>query len=62
MKGVILKQILEDGVTRLLATGLDVRAVVADQGSNNRKAFALLGVTESRPFFSFTGTSGLVYI
>lgn len=51
MKGHVLKQIIEEGVKRLLHIGFDVRAIVCDQGSNNRSAFMSLGVTEDKPFF-----------
>lgn len=47
-----LKVTIEKGVEKLLNTGFDVRAIVADQGSNNRRVFHLLGVTEDKPYIS----------
>ncbi|KAG7172197.1 Transposable element P transposase-like 2, partial [Homarus americanus] len=51
VEGNILKHIIEEGVKNLLQIGFDVRAIVADQNSNNCSAFAALGVKENEPFF-----------
>lgn len=50
--GNILKDLILAVLKKLKEIGLNVKAVVCDQGTNNRNALKLLGVTEpTRPFF-----------
>lgn len=51
INGNLLKCLLSQCVDKLIQIGLKVKAVICDQGSNNRKAIEGLGVTESRPYF-----------
>jgi hypothetical protein len=46
-----LKQIVEGVIEKLLSISIKPRAIVCDQGSNNRGAFALLGTNKERPYF-----------
>lgn len=43
--------IIKKGVEKFFNIGFDVRAIIADQGSNNRRASSSLGVTEDKPYF-----------
>lgn len=55
MDGKLLHSLLLDCIDRVEEVGLRVKVVVADQGSNNRKAFRLAGVSEMHPFFAHRG-------
>ncbi|KAK7457998.1 hypothetical protein BaRGS_00039119 [Batillaria attramentaria] len=56
VSGQLLHSLILDCISRVEEAGLNVKAVVADQGSNNRNAFSVgLGVTEEEPFFVFNG-------
>ena len=51
INGNLLKTLVSQCIEKLISIGLDVKAVVCDQGSNNRKVIESLGTTESRPSF-----------
>ncbi|KAK7499861.1 hypothetical protein BaRGS_00008952 [Batillaria attramentaria] len=52
MKSEMMKALLCQTIDELLSIGLDVRVVIGDQGTNNRRCFeTLLGVTEAEPYF-----------
>ena len=44
------KVFLMDCLQKLKDVGLIVKGVICDQGSNNRKMYSLLGVTEDKPY------------
>ncbi len=46
-----LKKLLNECIQSVKNTGLQPKAVVCDQGSNNVRLYKLLAVTEKRPFF-----------
>ena len=46
-----LKILLTDAINALNETGLNVKIVICDQGSNNRSMLQKLGVTVTSPFF-----------
>ena len=50
-KGDDIAEILKLTISKTLECGLQVIAVCCDQGSNNRRAYKLLGTTETKPFF-----------
>ena len=43
--------LIKDNLDKCADLGLNIRAVVCDQGPNNRKAFNMLGLSIERPFF-----------
>ena len=51
VSGRLLKSLISQCVDKLTEIGLDVKVIICDQGSNNRKAVENLGVTEERPYF-----------
>lgn len=48
-KGETLAQLMKIGIQKVLSIGLDPRAILSDQGSNNRSAFRILGATKDKP-------------
>lgn len=48
-----LKLLIEYNLKNLFGMGYNPRAIVCDQGTNNRGAFKLLGVTSDIPYFFF---------
>lgn len=46
-----LKTLIEENINAAASTGLNVRAIVSDQGSNNRSCFTKCGITPEFPFF-----------
>lgn len=48
-----LKQLILYNLENIEEIGFDPRVIVCDQGSNNRGALKLLGVTKNSPFFYF---------
>lgn len=55
ISGDMLHSLLLKCLGKLAALGLTVKAVVCDQGSNNRKAIERLGITEENTHFVFNG-------
>lgn len=55
MNGNQLTEILLDTIKILSEVGLNVVAMVCDQGSNNRKAFNLLNISINQPYFLYNG-------
>ena len=53
ISGALLKPLLSKCLDKVHEIGLDVRAVICDQGSNNRKAIYGLGVDEDHPFITY---------
>ena len=51
VEGQMLHSLLQECIEKVEEVGLNVKAVIADQGSNNRECFKLLKVTEEQPFF-----------
>lgn len=51
-KSEALADIVKRTIRELVNVGLRVRAIVCDQGSTNRKAMFLLGVTKTKPYFA----------
>ena len=51
IKADILKDLLIKALSNLKATGVIVKVVICDQGSNNRAVLPKLGVSETNPFF-----------
>ncbi|VEN60059.1 unnamed protein product [Callosobruchus maculatus] len=51
VKAADLLHLLDENLTSLKNTGLNVVAVVCDQGTNNQKLFKLLNVTPDTPYF-----------
>uniref|UniRef100_A0A2S2Q3S0 Transposable element P transposase n=1 Tax=Sipha flava TaxID=143950 RepID=A0A2S2Q3S0_9HEMI len=51
MKATILSKLIVDHVQQLMNCGLKVRAIVCDQGPNNRSAFNKLNLTKEKPWF-----------
>lgn len=51
MDGVTLSEVLLSTIKVLIDVGLEVIAIVCDQGPNNRKCYSQLGVTEHTPYF-----------
>ena len=49
----ILKELLFQGIDKLKEIGLNVKACVCDQGSNNTSLMRSLGVTVQSPYFQF---------
>ncbi|GFN77876.1 transposable element p transposase [Plakobranchus ocellatus] len=50
----VLKQLLFDCLDKLHEIGLNVKCVIADQGSNNQKLFSkLLHIDKDRPYFMY---------
>lgn len=52
-EGETLKDILLKNIQLTLDLNLNVKAIICDQGSNNRKCFRLLKITTDEPFFKF---------
>ncbi|GFO06525.1 transposable element p transposase [Plakobranchus ocellatus] len=51
---IVLKQLLFDCLDKLHEIGLNVKCVIADQGSNNQKLFSkLLHIDKDRPYFMY---------
>lgn len=50
IKGHSLKEIVQKNLEHAMNLGFKVRAVVCDQGSNNRKCFSEFGVTKEKPY------------
>lgn len=51
-----LKHLLDEGISKLVACGLDPVAVVCDQGSNNQKLYTKeYGISEEKPYFDVRG-------
>lgn len=48
---------IENNISKILnlysKTNVDIRAIVCDQGPNNRKFYKNMGATETKPYFSF---------
>lgn len=53
MDGEVTKEVLMEAIKALFDVGFKVRAVVCDQGPNNRKCFRLLNVSKENPFFFY---------
>lgn len=53
MKRTQMKDTLYECLDRLKTIGLDVKAFVCDQGSNNRSLVNFLGVSEEKPYFIY---------
>lgn len=53
MQGMKLSSILQNNLTYAMELGLNIRAVVCDQGPNNRKCLKILGITVNNPYFVF---------
>lgn len=51
--GRVLKELILEAVAEVQKIGLTVKVFVCDQGSNNRSAIGMLGVTQLKPYFSF---------
>lgn len=51
MKATTLSKLIVDHVQQLMNCGLKVRAIVCDQGPNNRSAFSKLNLTKEKPWF-----------
>ncbi|KAL4083888.1 hypothetical protein QTP88_029204 [Uroleucon formosanum] len=49
MKATTLSKLIVDHVQQLMNCGLKVRAIVCDQGPNNRSAFSKLNLTKEKP-------------
>ena len=50
--GCRLQKLIVDCLDKIEEAGFSVRAIIADQGSNNRRAFqTLLKVSEEKPYF-----------
>lgn len=54
-KGLVLKNLLLEAISRVFEFGGIVKGVVCDQGTTNRSMFSLLGVSPSNPYFDFEG-------
>lgn len=59
--GGALKSLLLNVISKLQSTGLNVRAVVSDQGSNNRNVMKSLVSSENSPYF-FHNDKKIYYI
>jgi len=57
----MLKQLLEECLSLVLAAGLIPKNVICDMGSCNQKLFNSLGVTPENPFFFFQGRKILAF-
>ena len=53
--GEKLSRLIVQCLDHLVNCGLIVKAIVCDQGTNNRKAMQLLGITSNQPFFLHNG-------
>lgn len=51
MKSNDLKTVIIDCIEKLFDIGLNVCAVVSDQGTNNQSAYKMLGMTSEKPYF-----------
>ena len=51
INGNLLKSLVSKCLEKLTEIGLKIKAVICDQGPNNRKAMEGLGITEDRPYF-----------
>ena len=47
-----LKDIIEEAISHLQECGINVCALVCDQGANNIRLFSLLGATSANPYFT----------
>lgn len=50
IKGHNLKEIVQKNLEHAVNLGFRIRAVVCDQGSNNRKCFSEFGITKDKPY------------
>lgn len=55
IKAEILKELILQNIKLASEIGLHIRAVVCDQGSNNRKSFKLLNLTKESPYIEREG-------
>lgn len=53
IKGASLNLLIHENLELCCKLGLNIRAIVCDQGSNNRNCFSQLGVTVENPYFIF---------
>ena len=60
VSGVVLKDLLLSCLDKVNDIGLDPKIVICDQGSNNRNAITLLGITVDKPFFQYNEKKVLV--
>ncbi len=52
----VLKHLLNEGLSKLIDSGLSPVAIVCDQGSNNQKLYATeLEISVEKPYFSVKG-------
>lgn len=56
LEKTILKELITYNLKSIAEIGFIPKVIVCDQGSNNRGAFRLLGVTENNPFFLLNGS------
>lgn len=59
LKGNILSIVIKDVVWELFNVNILSKAIVCDQGSNNRSAYLALGVTVDEPFI-YVGSNKIV--
>lgn len=55
VNGEQLSEILRINIRKVHATGFRIVAISGDQGSNNRKAYRLLGASKEKPYVDFEG-------
>lgn len=61
ISGQNLVNLINDNIKLLDTIGFQIQATVCDQGSNNRKAYTLLGVTDETPYFKLGGEERKIY-
>jgi len=54
LKATLLSDLIKEALNTLFNIGLSVKVLICDQGSNNRAALKLLGITPDRPIISCT--------
>ncbi len=55
MPAQVIKEKIIEGIRKVHSSGLEVKVIVLDQGSNNRAAYHVLGVTTDKPYFDVDG-------